>query len=147
MQQSFHSVPAAIAQGEPLRNGLATAKDTSREPRGNRFLILLSLLALYIIWGSTYLAMRIALLGAPIFWALGSAWSQHISLPAGLMSSSAQMLVGGVVLILLSMVTREGTPNLTISQSLWAIVYLVVFGSLVAFSAYGYLLRHVSPAL
>src|SRR6266704_3702396 len=56
----------------------------------------------------------IALLLAPIFWALGSAWSQHISLPAGLMSSSAQMLVGGVVLILLSMVTREGTPNLTI---------------------------------
>jgi drug/metabolite transporter (DMT)-like permease len=89
----------------------------------------------------------IALLLAPIFWALGSAWSQHISLPAGLMSSSAQMLVGGVALILLSMVTREGTPNLTISQSLWAMAYLVVFGSLVAFSAYGYLLRHVSPAL
>ena len=57
------------------------------------------------------------------------------------------MLVGGAVLILLSLALRERTPNLAVSQSLWAIAYLVVFGSLLAFSAYGYLLRHVSPAL
>ena len=89
----------------------------------------------------------IALLLAAICWALGSAWSLHISLPSGLMSSAAQMLVGGAVLILLSLALRERTPNLAVSQSLWAIAYLVVFGSLLAFSAYGYLLRHVSPAL
>jgi drug/metabolite transporter (DMT)-like permease len=89
----------------------------------------------------------IALLLAPICWALGSAWSQHISLPPGLMSSAAQMLVGGVLLVLMSVVFRERTPNLAIGQSLWAIGFLVVFGSLIAFSAYGYLLRNVRPAL
>src|SRR5229473_3032606 len=89
----------------------------------------------------------IALLLAPICWALGSAWSQHISLPPGLMSSAAQMLVGGVALVLMSLLLRERTPNLAISQSLWAIGFLIVFGSLIAFSAYGYLLRHVRPAL
>ncbi|HEY6409682.1 MAG TPA: drug/metabolite exporter YedA, partial [Ktedonobacteraceae bacterium] len=89
----------------------------------------------------------IALLLAAICWALGSAWSLHISLPSGLMSSAAQMLVGGAVLILLSLALRERTPNLAVSQSLWAMAYLVVFGSLLAFSAYGYLLRNVSPAL
>src|SRR6266849_8774997 len=89
----------------------------------------------------------IALLLAAICWALGSAWSLHISLPSGLMSSAAQMLVGGAVLIILGLALKERTPNLAVSQSLWAMAFLVVFGSLLAFSAYGYLLRNVSPAL
>ena len=89
----------------------------------------------------------IALLLAPIAWALGSAWSRHIALPGGLMSSASQMLVGGAVLLVLSLSLREHAPNLAITQSLWAIAFLIVFGSLIAFSAYGYLLRHVRPAL
>jgi drug/metabolite transporter (DMT)-like permease len=89
----------------------------------------------------------IALLIAPVCWALGSAWSQHISLPSGLMSSAAQRLTGGSALVLLSLLLRERAPNLAVSQSLWAIAFLIVFGSLIAFSAYGYLLRHVRPAL
>ena len=89
----------------------------------------------------------IALLLAPIAWALGSAWSRHIALPGGLMSSASQMLVGGAVLLVLSLSLREHAPNLAVSQSLWAIAFLIVFGSLIAFSAYGYLLRHVRPAL
>ena len=89
----------------------------------------------------------IALLLAPIAWALGSAWSRHIALPGGLMSSASQMLVGGAVLLVLSLSLREHAPNLAITQSLWAIGFLIVFGSLIAFSAYGYLLRHVRPAL
>jgi drug/metabolite transporter (DMT)-like permease len=89
----------------------------------------------------------IALLIAAISWALGSAWSRHISLPPGLMSSAAQMLVGGGVLLVLSLGLRERAPNLAVGQSLWAIAFLIIFGSLIAFSAYGYLLRHVRPAL
>lgn len=89
----------------------------------------------------------VALLLAPISWALGSAWSRHIAQPAGLMSSAVQMVVGGGVLLLLSLSLREHAPNLTVVPSLWAIAFLVVFGSLIAFTAYGYLLRHVRPAL
>lgn len=89
----------------------------------------------------------VALLLAPICWALGSAWSRHITLPAGLMSSAAEMVAGGVVLVLISFALRERTPDLHVTQSLWAIAFLVIFGSLVAFSAYGYLLRTVRPSL
>ena len=89
----------------------------------------------------------IALLLAAISWALGSAWSRHITLPPGLMSSAAQMLVGGGVLLVISLGLRERAPNLAVGQSLWALAYLIIFGSLVAFSSYGYLLRHVRPAL
>jgi drug/metabolite transporter (DMT)-like permease len=89
----------------------------------------------------------IALLLAAMFWALGSAWSTHISLPGGMMSSAVQMLVGGSVLLLMSLGLRERAPDLTVVPSLWAMGFLIIFGSLVAFSAYGYLLRHVRPAL
>jgi drug/metabolite transporter (DMT)-like permease len=89
----------------------------------------------------------IALLLAAISWALGSAWSRHITLPPGLMSSAAQMLVGGGMLLVISLGLRERAPNLAVGQSLWALAYLIIFGSLVAFSAYGYLLRHLRPAL
>ncbi len=89
----------------------------------------------------------IALLFAPLCWAFGSALSQHVSLPKGLMSSAVEMIAGGVVLVLLSFAIRERTPNLHMTQSLWAIGFLIVFGSLVGFCAYGYLLRTVRPAL
>jgi drug/metabolite transporter (DMT)-like permease len=96
------------------------------------------------IWASP--AGAIALLLAPICWALGSAWSQHIKLPTGLMSSASQMLVGGAALVVISLGVREPLPTPTVS-SLLAIGFLIVFGSLIAFSAYGYLLRNVRPAL
>lgn len=89
----------------------------------------------------------VALLLAPISWAFGSALSHHVTLPDGLMSSAVEMIAGGVVLVLLSFAIRERTPDLHMTQSLWAVAFLIVFGSLLAFSAYGYLLRTVRPAL
>lgn len=96
------------------------------------------------MWASP--AGAISLLLAPICWALGSAWSQHIKLPGGLMSSACEMLIGGAVLVIMSLGLREPLPTPTL-PSLLAIGFLVLFGSLIAFSAYGYLLRNVRPAL
>jgi drug/metabolite transporter (DMT)-like permease len=89
----------------------------------------------------------IALLIAPICWALGFALSPRVSLPPGVMSSASEMLVAGVLLILLSLGLHEHAPNLMVWQSLAALAFLILFGSLIAFSAYGYLLRNVRPAL
>ncbi|MBE3559775.1 MAG: drug/metabolite exporter YedA [Ktedonobacteraceae bacterium] len=93
-------------------------------------------------------AGAISLLLAPMCWALGTALSSRLSLPTGLMSSAVQMLAGGVLLLIVGQVLlREpvhGFPSLT---SLAALAYLIIFGSLVAFSAYTYLLRQVRPAL
>ena len=89
----------------------------------------------------------IVLLLAPMSWGLGSAWSQHLPLPKGLMSSAAQMLTGGLLLMLMSFAFREGMPHIHTARPLWAMAFLIVFGSLIAFNAYGYLLQRVRPAL
>ena len=89
----------------------------------------------------------IALIIAPMCWGLGSAWSSRLSLPSGLMSSAAQMLSGGVLLLIVSLGLGERMHSLPTQRPLWAMLFLVLFGSLVAFSAYGYLLRRVRPAL
>lgn len=97
------------------------------------------------IWASPIGA--IVLLLAPMCWALGSALSSRVSLPDGLMSSAAQMLVGGVILLAISLLMGERLHSMPTWRSLTALAYLIIFGSLIAFSAYGYLLRRVRPAL
>lgn len=83
---------------------------------------------------------------APLCWTFGSQWSRHLPLPGGLMGSAAEMLAGGLILLLLSLGLGErwATPT---AASLWALAYLTIFGSLVAYSAYMYLVAHTRPAL
>lgn len=84
---------------------------------------------------------------SPICWAFGTAWSRHLKLPHGLMSSAAEMLAGGVVLLLLSLVTGERMTHAPGLSSVLALAYLTVFGSLIAYSAFTFLLDSVRPAL
>lgn len=92
-------------------------------------------------------AGAVALLVATMSWALGSMWSRHLDLPAGLMASAAQMLAGGGLLLLASVTIGEKVPRAVPARPLLALAYLVVFGSWVGFSAYLYLLRRVRPAV
>ena len=89
----------------------------------------------------------IALLLAPMCWALGSALSTRVSLPSGLMASATQMIIGGTFLLVLGLLLGERIHHVPTPNALWSMVFLILFGSLVAFSAYGYLLRNVRPAL
>ncbi len=89
----------------------------------------------------------IVLLIAPMSWALGSILSQHLPSPKGLMASASQMLAGGVMLFIVGFGTGEHMTSMPGPRPLAAMAYLIIGGSLVAFSAYGYLLRHVRPAL
>jgi len=90
-----------------------------------------------------------ALLIASISWALGTALTRKLSLPSShVMSSGSQMLAGGVLLALTSATLGEfrNFHPLRISLQAWlALVYLVVAGSIVAFTAYVWLIRHESP--
>ncbi|MFB9991952.1 drug/metabolite exporter YedA [Deinococcus oregonensis] len=83
---------------------------------------------------------------APLCWTFGSQWSRHLPLPSGLMGSAAEMVTGGVLLLALSFIMGEkwSTPT---AASMWALAYLIVFGSLLAYSAYMYLVAHTRPAL
>jgi len=90
-----------------------------------------------------------ALLIASFSWALGSVLSRRMPLPASkAMSSGAQMLAGGVWLALGALVLGEtrGFDPRAVSPAAWfALFYLVVAGSIVAFTAYTWLIHHESP--
>ena len=83
---------------------------------------------------------------APLCWTFGSQWSRRLPLPGGLMNSAAQMLTGGAALLGLSLFTGERWHAPTPTR-VWSLVYLIVFGSLLAYSAYTYLVTHTRPAL
>ncbi|PRC93325.1 drug/metabolite exporter YedA [Solimicrobium silvestre] len=90
----------------------------------------------------------VALLGAIICWDLGSVLSQRkFSLAPGAMGFASEMLLGGVFLVVLGYLNGEHFVG-TITPSAWfAWSYLVVAGSLGAFTAYMYLIATVPPAL
>src|SRR5437879_3162201 len=82
-----------------------------------------------------------------VSWALGSMWSRRLPLPQGLMASAAQMLAGGAVLLAAALVHGERLAALPSPRPLLAFAYLVLIGSIVAYSAYAFLLQRVRPAL
>lgn len=86
------------------------------------------------------------LLFAAAAWAFGSVWSKHLPLPQGAMASAAEMLVGGVVLLLGSLLRGERLEAMPALEGWLALAYLAGFGSIIAFNAYMYLLKHVRPA-
>ncbi|HZU12536.1 MAG TPA: drug/metabolite exporter YedA [Chloroflexota bacterium] len=89
----------------------------------------------------------LVLLLAACSWAFGSVWSRHLPLPPGMMASATEMLVGGALMVAVGVVRGEHLPAAPSAASLWAMLYLVAVGSLIAYSAYTYLLRTVRPAL
>lgn len=88
----------------------------------------------------------IALLIGTISWAWGSIWSRYLDQAPGLMASGAQMLMGGAMLLVQGVLVGEH-PAMPSAHSLLALVYLILFGSIVAFSAYSYLIKVVRPTL
>ena len=89
----------------------------------------------------------LVLLIAPICWAFGSILSQHLTLPKGAMASAAQLLCGGAILLIVGFGSGERITQAPTTPAIWAMLFLIVGGSLVAFTAYGYLLSHVRPSL
>jgi drug/metabolite transporter (DMT)-like permease len=91
----------------------------------------------------------IALIAAAISWSVGSALTRKLPLPSSkAMSSGAQMLAGGVLLMITSAALGEfhGFRVRAVSFKAWlALGYLIVAGSIVAFTAYVWLIHHESP--
>jgi len=106
---------------------------------------------LLLVRGASFAAAPSAfacLAAATLGWSLGSVLSTtRFPLAAGPMGFASEMLCGGAALMLVSLVLHEQPqwPPQPLAAAAW--LYLVVAGSLVAFSAYLYLLAHASPAL
>ncbi|MGO8946438.1 MAG: EamA family transporter [Ktedonobacterales bacterium] len=85
-------------------------------------------------------------LGAAISWAAGSLYSRTASMPTRpLLGTGMEMLAGGAVLLVLGIATGElGKLDLhAISvRSALSLIYLIIFGSLIAYTAYIWLLQH-----
>ena len=89
----------------------------------------------------------LALLVAAMCWAFGSVWSKRQEMPKGPMNTAAQMLCASLALIVVALLAGERLPAHPTLRATLATGYLVVFGSIIAFSAYLYVLKHVRPAL
>lgn len=88
---------------------------------------------------------------ASFFWALGTYMSKTAELPKDpFVSTGLQMVLGGGVALLGGLVLGEAGdvhPGSFSSDSLFALAYLVVFGSLIAFTAYVWVLQHAPVSL
>ena len=91
----------------------------------------------------------LAMIVAAVSWSIGSAITRKLPLPANkAMSSGAQMLVGGVLLTFIALVLGEyhGLHLQAVSVGAWlALAYLIGAGSILAFTAYVWLIHHESP--
>lgn len=83
-------------------------------------------------------------------WATGTLLSGRMPLPPQIISSAVQMLVGGGLLLIVSLLV-EPVSLLSIShaptKAIGALVYLIVFGSLIGFSSFAWLARNAPPQL
>jgi drug/metabolite transporter (DMT)-like permease len=90
----------------------------------------------------------VAMIVAVLTWSIGSVLSQHVlPLARGAAGFSTQLLGGGLSLVVVSILARETFhwPPQPLASAAW--VYLVVFGSLMAFTAYMVLLSNTSTTL
>jgi drug/metabolite transporter (DMT)-like permease len=90
----------------------------------------------------------VVLLGASFAWAAGSAYARVAPLPGHtFLSAAMQMLTAGAGLAVVSAAAGERVSAPPGAASLGAVAFLVVFGSLLAFTAYGWLLAHAPSPL
>jgi drug/metabolite transporter (DMT)-like permease len=88
----------------------------------------------------------LACLGAALMWAVGSFASPKISLPRDpLVSTAWQSLLGGLAILAFGLLVGEGGdvhPSEWSARSIFGIVYLITFGSLLAYTSYAWLLQN-----
>lgn len=100
--------------------------------------------------GNSHWLAALAVVVAGICWAGGSLYSKHQSQSSSpWMIAAAQMICGGAALLLVG--GMLGEPFRTnwaqvSTRSLWALAYLIVFGSWIGFSAYIWLLKVSTPS-
>jgi drug/metabolite transporter (DMT)-like permease len=94
-------------------------------------------------------AGAVALIFAAISWSISSTLTRKLPLPASkVMSSGAQMLAGGILLTLAAATLGEfrNFHPAAVSRAAWlALLYLIVAGSILGFTAYVWLIHHQSP--
>src|SRR6478672_1102671 len=151
-EQTVSSGMAAVAVASaPLWMGIFSALRGDR-PTGREW-IGLGIGFLGVLWLNADSSLTaspvglVALLIASLSWSFGSVWSRGRDLPSPFMSSAAQMLCGGAAMCIVGAAVGERFDGMPSAHGLAAFAYLIVFGSIIGFSSYIWLLHHVRPAL
>lgn len=115
--------------------------------------LLVGLIGIFLLVGPNAVGQQVdtlgalALLFAAFAWSLGSLLSRRLDTPRSpLLGAGMNLLAGGVMLLVLSLVTGEWTavnPMAVSLKSALSVVFLAVFGSIIAFGAYMWLLSTV----
>ena len=106
-----------------------------------------------VAWLNVGSEMRVSTVGAlsvlvaPVAWAWGSIWSRGQDLPEPFMSSATQMLFGSFMALFVGLGVGERMHGWPALEPTLAMLYLVLAGSILGFTAYVWLLHHVRPAL
>ena len=93
----------------------------------------------------------IAILIGTLSWSVGVFYSRSASLPRNAIARAGMPEIAGAVALLLAAAFSGEFSRLHVAtvtpRSAWALLYLITFGSIVAFTAYTWLLDHCSPTL
>ena len=146
---------ALLIAVEPLWVAMLDALRTRTRPDGLRVVgLLLGLGGVAILVGPTAggpVGGMLLVVLASLAWAAGSVYGLAAARPRSpAMSASVPMLTGGAILLAVGTARGEWTglsPAAFSAPSLLAFAYLIVFGSVVAFTAYSWLISNVSPTL
>jgi drug/metabolite transporter (DMT)-like permease len=90
-------------------------------------------------------------LSSALLWAVGTSYTRRVNLPSSkILSAAMQMICGGTLLLLTGLVSGEAgrirLQQLT-ARSVFSLGYLIVFGSIVAFTVYTWLVSVSSPSM
>ncbi len=87
------------------------------------------------------------LLVSPLAWAIGTVVARRARPSSAMTFSAQQMVSGAVVMLLMGLALGERMPDAAPPVAWASLAYLTVFGSVVTFPAFGFLVRHARPAL
>lgn len=89
----------------------------------------------------------IGLAAASLLWSIGSIYAKRHPVDGDIfVNTGIQMLAGGAVLTVIGLATGEGEAIRWTMSGVLAVAYLIAFGSIIGFTSYAYLLRHVPAA-
>lgn len=101
--------------------------------------------------GSMQFFGTIAVMLAALSWATGSIYGLRAPVPkSSILTAGMQMFSGGLVLLAVSLITGEMSRfdiAAVSANSVFGVIYLIIFGSLIGFTAYSWLLKNAQPAM
>jgi len=128
-------------------------------PKLNRFILsglVLGMAGVLAIFGSDfnswlntdYLWGTFALMGAVISWSLGSIYSKYKKISVHpMMGASFQMVIAGILQLLLAFILGEQKDFQLTQNGMFAIIYLIVFGSIFGYASYMYAIANLPLSL